>query len=291
MPKLSTGFIKQNLLNGALLLLSAIPFTLFAYRAAHVNALSGLELLPLATLVEGTVEKREAGHDDLKKIEAGEIFYDHDAVWVGPSKKARLKLISGKEIQISENSSVVFRQPFGDAYDDFENTVDIIQGEVVTEQKTFRTSATEGDESEAPKDEKITVKNIFPPDNALFYYRPGVLPEVIFSAGDALAEIIASKTRAILVLKTVSASVEKTEKSEKVKETQTEIRYFPLPDDGKLKTGLNLNQRYIWQVIDANKKIIAGPYPLEIRSLAVGDEAQLLKDSVDPSNRPVLTFW
>ena len=267
--------LKRHWVDGILILFSIVAFAAFTYRAAHVEELSGLATAPIARLVEGVVEKREIQHSGARQVGAGELFFDRDAVWVGPQKKARFRLQSGKEVVISENTTLVFRTPFGFDSDEVEDSVEVIQGEMSAGSKTYRVNSSGGEGGGAAA--KVPVKNIYPPDNALFYFRPRVVPEVTFFAGDALVQIAAEKTQGLFHLQNV--------------DRPNEVRFIPLPADGKIKISLALNQHYLWEILTADKRVIAGPFPFEIKSLAPGEESVLIKDSADPTGRPVFTFW
>jgi hypothetical protein len=275
LPPVARAFLFAHRLDIALLAASAICFGLFARGSIEFQRLSGIQG-PIAHLSDGEAERKPSGTTSYVSVTKGSNLYDLDAVWVPKLGHATLSLDDGTNLELGEKTLLVLKRPFkstGPRH--LEDEVKVVKGRVKMTGRQPRTIDSVDDKpSELPKFEnafkdRVVPAKLYPPDDGLLLRRETDRVKLTFTWVDPV--------KGYLVVQS--------------KETGR-VSFAEVRGEHFSNVELDQGSEYFWQLVDVDRKPLAGPFRFELRVLTDESAKEALKQQATGANkRPTEIYW
>ena len=232
----------------------------------------------VATLAGGAGNRKPAGEIDFQAAGAGTVFQNMDALWVTKGKTARLDLLGGGALEVSEKTLLLLKLPFKGGKIRLEDirvitgTVKFIERGTGTKDQAIEQENSFG---EIPNKKKAGEGNL--PEDPNEAKRIAPAPGLtIFTRSQATYELNITWPNPKTGFLVVSA------------EHSPNVIYEPLKDDLQRKVVLQMNETYYWQILGANKKVIYGPYKFNLK---LYDENEIKRLMSEGKEKSVQVIW
>ncbi|MBC7692648.1 MAG: FecR domain-containing protein [Methylotenera sp.] len=262
-PKPILHWLKGHRVDFILSLVSVICFVLFVRASVYYRELSGMRG-PVGTLIAGKVERKPTGVLNFGTVGPGTEFNNMDAVWTAREGHARIELEDGEILEMEEMTLIILKRPFKrHTKGSILERVKVLRGKVTT--TVFKRQELVVIKKVMPEDPDVTKvnetdptrQNLYPPANAAILKRETGDVEIVFSWPKAAT--------GYHVLRRLDES---------------QLRYTEVENERFVKLLVPQNAAYIWQIVDANKKVLAGPYKFELKVLTDESAKKLFKEGV-----------
>jgi hypothetical protein len=279
-PSLSQRF-RQHSVSFFFFLLSAACFGIFARNAYLAQSLSGTSSL-VGYLVDGEASRKRHGDKEFYPIVVPTKIHNLDSLWVGKNQSADVRLEDGTKLEVKENSLVVFKRPFSSS-SSMSDKVIVLKGSVrVAGSGAVLTDQSAGDRmKEVPKKRAVDTRTeaqkkedeekVFPKPDSLVYYVLKKNSES--SSGFRMTFTWPKHATGHLVIQD---------------STSSRVRYIPIKEANYTDIDVSLERSYVWQVVDQEKSLTAGPYSFEVHKVLKKEMDNVLGSGLKAaSQRPV----
>ncbi|MEO7163108.1 MAG: hypothetical protein ABI041_09315 [Bdellovibrionia bacterium] len=248
----------------ALLVASACCFGLFLERSLNEDQISGIGG-PIALLTQGRAERKASGTNLFVDVGPNSKLFNLDAIWVGKDGEATIKLEGNISVSLTEKTLMILKRPFKhrDGQSSLEEEIKVVKGKVQTPEGKAITPEKEALAPVVPEDfskgKKVPIE-LYPKDNAVIYLRPEKDIPFAFAWPNELNGYIVIQNKV----------------------TGRRI-YAEIRDQRHFAAKLEQPGSYFWQVTDADRRPMLGPYTFTVKHLDNEAAKQLLKSGPSTS--------
>jgi hypothetical protein len=222
-------------------------------------------------LSQGTAERKASGTHLFVDIGPNSRLFNLDAVWVGKDREATLLVDERFSITLAEKTLMILKRPFkllpGQSL--LEEEIKVVKGKIKTPDGKVITPEVEVLAPISPeppsKDEKKIPIQLYPKDNSTLYLRPEKNIPLIFAWPTNLTGYIVIQNK---------------NNGRRIYSEIQNQRYFPAK--------LDQPSSYFWEIMDADRRPMLGPYSFIIKHLDEEAARQILKSG--PSSN-VEVYW
>lgn len=238
--------------------LSLACFGLFARNAFLARTLSGTSSI-IGWLMNGEASRKRHGDKEFFPVALNSPLHNLDSIWVGKDQQAMVKLEDGTSLEVKEKTLVLFKRPFA-SNSALSDKVLVLKGSVkvsgtgviLTDRENsekMKEVPKQGkkDEQKSPERQKLEEEKVFPKQDSIIYFVQKQANEASVSFKTTFTW--PDRVSGHLVLQD---------------STSNRVRYFPLTQNNFADVDISLERSYVWQVVDQEKKVIAGPFSFEV---------------------------
>jgi hypothetical protein len=267
-------FLKRFRVDFVLAFASFVCFGTFYNRSMNQDRLSGIEG-PIATLAEGTADRKATGTNLFIQVGPKSNLYNLDVIWIGKDKEAVIAFDSKTSVKLPEKTLLYLKRPFKNiatGQSNLEDNIKVLKGSVLlstgdTIKPTLDMPESSPEAEEDPntiKDQRVTIE-LYPKDNSIIYARPAKNIPLSFAWQKSVYGFIAIQH----------------------KESGHQI-FGSLQNQNYYSAKLDQTGSYFWQIIDSDRRPIYGPFTFTLNHLDEETAKQLINSKLE---HPTEVYW